>query len=272
MAMPSKMPYKDMTPAEQEALAAKGQSGASGKNEEGVGGLERWQGKNPLDKSSTRPTTERITLPADTGKEQPFRPEDKPWDEQLLAARKEVNQSKMSPAQRAAAQEKLAKGGQGGGSGRTLPSGDALREPKPLETPKEFKEKPEEPKGSPEHTYTYEQSGDSHQVTVRDPEGKSVALITAREEKPGIWTTKFSASSEHGEGFKGYTRLMDAAKAEAQRSGKPVTVRGDDEMTPAAVRTWGKLGDSYDISWNKEHRPSVTFRPTKMNAEGSKMK
>src|SRR5271157_5989367 len=91
--------YKDMTPAEQEALAAKGQAGASGKeevkaNEEGVGGLERWQGKNPLDKSSVKPTQERVNLPADTGKPEEFKAENQTWEEQLREARKAVNKEK----------------------------------------------------------------------------------------------------------------------------------------------------------------------------------
>src|ERR1019366_10214743 len=90
--------YKDMTPAEQEALAAKGQSGASEKNEEGIGGIERWQGKNPLDKASVRPTQERVNLPADTGKPEEFKEENKSWEDQVREARKAVNQTKVAEA------------------------------------------------------------------------------------------------------------------------------------------------------------------------------
>ena len=91
--------YKDMTPAEQEALAAKGQSGGSGKeevkaNEEGVGGIERWQGKNPLDKATVKPTQERVNLPADTGKPEEFKEENKSWEDQVRNARKAVNKEK----------------------------------------------------------------------------------------------------------------------------------------------------------------------------------
>lgn len=70
--------------------------GAPEKNEEGIGGLERWQGKNPLDKASVRPVSENINLPPE--KAQPFRAEDKTWEEQLVAARKAVNQSKAGGA------------------------------------------------------------------------------------------------------------------------------------------------------------------------------
>ena len=88
-----------MTSAEQEALAAKGQSGGSGKeevkaNEEGVGGIERWQGKNPLDKATVKPTQERVNLPADTGKPEEFKEENKSWEDQVRDARKAVNKEK----------------------------------------------------------------------------------------------------------------------------------------------------------------------------------
>jgi len=124
----------------------------------------------------------------------------------------------------------------------------------------------EKPKGSPEHTYEYKRDADSHQVTVRDKDGKSVALIEARaaDDDPNTWTVKTSASAEKGEGLKGYTRLMDAAQSQAERSGKPVTVQGDDEMSPAAIRTWAKLGNEYSVAWPKDNRPSITFRPSKM--------
>ncbi len=124
----------------------------------------------------------------------------------------------------------------------------------------------EKPKGSPKHTYEYKRDADSHQVTVRDKDGKSVALIEARaaDDNPNKWTVKTSASAEKGEGLKGYTRLMDAAQSQAERSGKPVTVQGDTEMSSAAVRTWVKLGRDYDVAWHRDNRPSITFRPSKM--------
>ena len=143
--------------------------------------------------------------------------------------------------------------------------------------PEKFGESNEEtvkPKGTEGHTYEYEQNADSHQVTVRDADGNSVALVSARaaEDAPNKWTVKTSASAEKGEGLKGYARLMDAAQSQAERSGEPVTVWGDTEMSPAAVRTWAKLGEQYEVAWHKDNRPSVTLRPTKMSESPSKMK
>ena len=264
----------------QDGLAAKGVSGGSGAPDKGIGGLERWQGKNPLDKATVKPTADKVNLPADTDKEQPFEAGNQTWEDQLREARKTVNKGKAEakaekPKEVGGGTDKPERGGTEEGAKqdtayfaqakKELPEGnlsdwakraqelkDKGDKPEVLETPKEFKEKPEEPKGSSEHTYEYKRDADSHQVTVRDKDGKSVALIEARaaDDDPNTWTVKTSASAEKGEGLKGYTRLMDAAKSQAERSGKPVTVQGDTEMSASAVRTWVKLGRDYDIAWH----------------------
>ncbi len=232
----SKEIVKDALTKYQDDLAAKGAAGGSGAPDEGIGGLERWQGKNPLDKATVKPTAEKVNLPVDTDKEQPFAAGNQTWEDQLREARKTVNKGKAE-----------------------------AKAEKPKELEQDQPEK-EEPKGSPEHMYEYKRDADSHQVTVRDKDGKSVALIEARaaDDNPNKWTVKTSASAEKGEGLKGYTRLMDAAQSQAERSGKPVTVQGDDEMSPAAIRTWAKLGNEYSVAWPKDNRPSITFRPSKM--------
>jgi hypothetical protein len=101
-------------------LASKGEGGGSGKevkeNEEGVGGLERWQGKNPLDKAKVRPTEERVNLPADTGKPEEFKEENKSWEDQVREARKAVNKAKAYKDMTPDEKEALAAKGQSGGA------------------------------------------------------------------------------------------------------------------------------------------------------------
>ena len=119
---------------------------------------------------------------------------------------------------------------------------------------------------TPGNTYEYEHTADAHQVTARNPKGESVALVTAREEagNPNLRTIHFS-SGGHGEGLKAYARLAEATKDEANRIGKPVTLQGDapDDMSASARRTWVKLGEQhdYDVQWDKDNRPHVTFYP-----------
>jgi hypothetical protein len=121
-------------------------------------------------------------------------------------------------------------------------------------------------KATPGHTYGYEKNDGTHQVTARNPEGKSVALVTATEDEtdPTLRTVRFSSGGQ-GEGLKAYGRMAEATKAEANRTGQTITLQGDepDDMSAAARRTWVKLGEQhgYDVQWSADHRPHVTFRP-----------
>jgi len=154
-------------------------------------------------------------------------------------------------------QDKLAAKGQAGGSPETT-----------VEEPKTEAEKPKEEPKSEKHTYEYTETGDIRQVHARDSEGKSVALVssTAEENDPRLWTVRYSGTAKTGKsiGEKAYTRLAEAAKSEANRSGKPITIQGDEEMSGAAKHTWEKLESDrgYDVRW-KDGRPSITFQPEK---------
>lgn len=127
-------------------------------------------------------------------------------------------------------------------------------------------EEPKPPVGTPGHEYLYEQTNDAHQVTVRNPEGKSVAIVRAVEEdgNPNLRTVRFS-SGEKGEGLKAYGRMAEATKAEANRTGNTITLQGDapDDMSAAARRTWVKLSEQhgYDVQRSADNRPYITFRP-----------
>jgi hypothetical protein len=151
----------------------------------------------------------------------------------------------------------LAAKGQGGGAPETT-----------VEEPKTEAEKPKEEPKSEKHTYEYTETGGIHQVHARDSEGKSVALVssTAEENDPRLWTVRYSGTAKTGKsiGEKAYTRLAEAAKSEANRSGKPITIQGDEEMSGAAKHTWEKLESDrgYDVRW-KDGRPSITFQPEK---------
>jgi hypothetical protein len=129
----------------------------------------------------------------------------------------------------------------------------------------EAKEKPEAAK----HTYTYERMGDGHQVTAKDADGKTSGIVTAlpEEDSPNTWTVRFSQAAKAGTGVgeKSYARLLEAARAEADRTGKPITVQGDTQMSDSAQRTWTKMEHNrgYDVKWTNG-RPSVKFEP---NAE-----
>jgi len=74
------------------------QSGGSQSAEEGIGGLERWSGKNPLEKPSVRPQQERVNLPNE-GKAQPFESTTPDWQEAVLEARKALNKGKETAPQ-----------------------------------------------------------------------------------------------------------------------------------------------------------------------------
>jgi hypothetical protein len=159
---------------------------------------------------------------------------------------------------------------------------DAIKNRKPIVTPfdqtegaKKTIEKDLESKGlgtpkaeptAHEHTYEYNKQGNTHTVTARDPEGNSKAIITASSEDkdPKTWTVRLSYSEKAGKGIgeRAYMRLAEAARSEANRSGNAITLRGDDSMTPAAKRTWQKLGSNhgYSIRWN-DNRPSMVFHP-----------
>jgi hypothetical protein len=124
------------------------------------------------------------------------------------------------------------------------------------------------------HSYAYTKSGDLHQVTARDSEGKTVAMVTATPEEndPRTWTVRHSASAEVGKsiGEKAYLRLVDAAQKEATRSGKPITLQGDTEMSPSAKRTWQKLETDrgLPVKW-KASRPSIHFSPEEEEEVGA---
>jgi hypothetical protein len=129
---------------------------------------------------------------------------------------------------------------------------------------------------STDHSYAYTKSGDLHQVTARDSEGKTVAMVTATPEEndPRTWTVRHSASAEVGKGIgeKSYLRLVDAAQKEATRSGKPITLQGDTEMSPSAKRTWQKLETDrgLPVKW-KASRPSIHFSPEEEEEVGADM-
>jgi hypothetical protein len=151
--------------------------------------------------------------------------------------------------------DELAAKGQAGGS-----PGAAVEEPKAEA------EKPKEEPKSEKHTYEFSETGDIRQVHARDSEGKSVALVsaTAEENDPRLWTVRYSGAAKVGQGIgeKAYMRLAEAARAESNRSGKPITIQGDEEMSGAAKHTWEKLeaNRGYDVRW-KNGRPSITFQP-----------
>jgi hypothetical protein len=124
------------------------------------------------------------------------------------------------------------------------------------------------------HSYAYTKSGDLHQVMARDSEGKTVAMVTATPEEndPRTWTVRHSASTEVGKsiGEKAYLRLVDAAQKEATRSGKPITLQGDTEMSTSAKRTWQKLETDrgLPVKW-KASRPSIHFSPEEEEEVGA---
>ena len=90
-----------------------------------------------------------------------------------------------------------------------------------------------EPRGTQGYSYQYEQQegGSVHQVTARNAEGTPVATVRGEEESPNTITTKFSASQEPNEGLNAYDRLASQAKIQAERTGKPVTLRADGERS-----------------------------------------
>lgn len=127
-------------------------------------------------------------------------------------------------------------------------------------------------KETSKHSYEYSKQGDIHTVTARDPEGNSTAIVTAtaEDDDPRTWTVRASYSEKTGKGIgeRSYMRLAEAARSEANRSGKPITLQGDKEMSPAAKRTWEKLENdrNYDVKW-KEGRPSIHFTPEEESEE-----
>src|SRR5208282_5431181 len=125
-----------------------------------------------------------------------------------------------------------------------------------------------------EHTYEFKDSGTLKHVDAKDKDGNIVAtaLATPEEEDPNTWTVGFSKSTTDvkGVGLGAYAKLAEAAKAEAESTGKPVILQGDKQMSAAAVRTWVKLGEQqgYDVQWDKDNRPHITFRSSKMKPLG----
>jgi hypothetical protein len=136
-------------------------------------------------------------------------------------------------------------------------------------TKAEAKEKPEASK----HTYMYERMGEGHQVTAKDADGKTSGIVTALPEEgsPNTWTVRFSQAAKAGTGVgeKSYARLLEAARAEADRTGKPITVQGDTQMSDSAQRTWTKMEHNrgYDVKWTNG-RPSVKFEPNEEEEVG----
>ena len=190
----------------------------------------------------------------------------KEWDEKNPHTFDQPSRSNKWRADRAEAitkdaltkyQDALAAKGQAGGAPETI-----------VEEPKAEAEKPKEELKSEKYTYEYSESGDIRQVHARDSEGKSVALVsaTAEENDPRLWTVRYSGAAKVGQGIgeKAYMRLAEAARAESNRSGKPITIQGDEEMSGAAKRTWNKLevDRGFDVHWH-EGRPSITFQPEK---------
>ena len=126
-----------------------------------------------------------------------------------------------------------------------------------------------------DHTYEYSDSGTLKHVTARDAEGNSVATVVAtpEEDKPNVWTIGFSKAVEPGKniGLGAYQKLAEEAKAEAQRTGKTITLQGDkpDQMSAAARRTWVKLGEQgYEVRWSRDNRPSIVMQGTGMKKLG----
>jgi hypothetical protein len=121
-----------------------------------------------------------------------------------------------------------------------------------------------------DHTYEYKDSGTLKHVDAKDKDGNVVATVLASPEEndPNTWTVGFSKSTTDtkGVGLGAYDKLAKEAKAEAERTGKPIILQGDKQMSAAAVRTWVKLGEDkgYDVQWSKDNRPHITFRSSNM--------
>jgi hypothetical protein len=146
---------------------------------------------------------------------------------------------------------------------------------KPEHASGEWTEYPNEPvkakaKEKPDYTYEYKDSGTLKHVDAKDKDGNVVATVLASPEEndPNTWTVGFSKSTTDtkGVGLGAYDKLAKEAKAEAERTGKPIILQGDKQMSAAAVRTWVKLGEDkgYDVQWSKDNRPHITFRSSNM--------
>ena len=95
--------------------------------------------------------------------------------------------------------------------------------------------------------------------TTRNRSGGVKAVETF--DQPGTWTVQDAQGDGKGSGLKSYQSLLDNAQTRATDSGKPVTVRGGSVQSDSAVNAWKKLGNDYDVQYDKDGIPSVTFQP-----------
>jgi hypothetical protein len=115
-------------------------------------------------------------------------------------------------------------------------------------------------------------NGVKHEVTATDPKGNMLSVVSAVEDKPGVWTVRGSTNAGRPgleTGYEAYSKLLRQSEAKANATGKPITVRSDPDMlSESAAQTWKKLArrEFKGITWKGEGnaaRASVTFEPRK---------
>jgi hypothetical protein len=110
-----------------------------------------------------------------------------------------------------------------------------------------------------------------HKVNIYGPKGDLQGEITATSE-PGenVWTIR-SSRSELGNqtGRDAYQRLFEEARKQAQKTGKPITVRSDVSVSDSAYATWQGLERTRGYAIKMGKRPEVTFTPNERAVDTS---
>lgn len=118
-----------------------------------------------------------------------------------------------------------------------------------------------------------ESNGTEHSVKLTGSKGEHLGGVRSIEydDQPNVLhivesESKASKGSKVGRD-KGYAKLLDKAEQLAQRRGVEVTVVGDKPglRSEAADKTWRDLKrvHGFDVKWNADGQPSVTFTPRK---------
>jgi hypothetical protein len=118
-----------------------------------------------------------------------------------------------------------------------------------------------------------ESKGTEHSIKFTDSKGEHLGGVRSVEydDQPNVLhvvesESKASKGSKVGRD-KGYAKLLDKAEQLAQRRGVEVTVAGDKPglRSEAADKTWQDLKrvHGFDVKWNADGVPSVTFQPKK---------
>jgi hypothetical protein len=212
-------------------------AGGAPDNEEGVGGLERWQGKNPIEKPSTRPQQERVNLPNE-GKAQPFQAENTSWDEQVKAARKAVNQSKAQASKSTVGTEEAAKSDTEHFANAKKELGDKASISDVAKRAQELKD---EAKAKPEFSMIKDADGKPDRLEITSG-GEPVGHLKIEEEVPGTWTVKDAVvkDPQKGIGTAAYLQLFD----EARKAGVKA-VESDISTTKGGAGLWKSLLRDY---------------------------